>query len=80
MIIKKTNKALCTAIFLYFIMVADIFINSYIANKWFNGVPQIAPSFKFGFLVINPISVSVSFVIATLFLIIGLLVKRRALS
>ena len=75
---KKCNKAICTAIFFYIILVADILINSYIALRWFDGVPQINPSFRLGFLVVNPISVSVSFVIATLLFIIGLLMNRRA--
>lgn len=76
--VKKHNKAICTAIFFYIIMAADILINSYIALKWFDGVPQISPFIRLGILVVNPISVSVSFVIATIFLMIGLLLKRRA--
>lgn len=74
---KKINRAIGTAIFFYFMMAADILVNSFIAYNWFQGVPQINPSFKLGFLVVNPISVSISFAIATLFLIIGLLIKRR---
>lgn len=76
--VRKLNKALYTAIIFYIIMAADILINSYIALKWFDGVSQINPYFKLGILIVNPISVSISFIIATLFLIIGLLIKRRS--
>lgn len=71
------NKALCTSIVFYIIMAGDILINSYVALKWFDGVSQVNPAFKLGILVVNPISVSISFAIATLFLITGLLIKQR---
>lgn len=77
---SRMNKSLCISAALYFVMAGDILINSYIANKWFNGVSQVRPSFKVGPLVINPLSVSIVFMVATLFLMFGLWTRKRARS
>ena len=74
---RKMNKALCGAVVFYIFMAGDILLNSYVANKWFLGVPQIWPSIRLGFLVVNTISVPAAFVLGTIFLLTGLKLNKR---
>ncbi len=74
---KKMNKALYSAVVFYMFMAVDILLNSYVANKWFQGVPQIWPSIRLGYLVVNTISVPAAFMLGTIFLLTGLKINKR---
>lgn len=74
---RKMNKALYSAVVFYIFMAGDILLNSYVANKWFLGVPQIWPSIRLGVFVINTISVPAAFLLGTIFLLTGLKINKR---
>lgn len=73
---NKRIKEFYIAIVSYAFAISDVLVNTYIAQKWFGGVPQIRPSFLVGMWVVNPISVAIMLFVGTVFILLGLVRKK----
>ncbi|MDL2310758.1 hypothetical protein LJC13_02125 [Peptostreptococcaceae bacterium OttesenSCG-928-C18] len=74
---KKDSNSIIIGIVLYVIAISDIIINTLIAHFFNNGVPKISNSIIVGPLVINPISVFSALALGTIFVILGIISKKR---
>lgn len=73
----KHNQFMAASALFYAIMALDITINALAASAWFSGIPAVAAS---SFPVMNPLSVILSFTIATVCLLAGLITGKPSHS
>lgn len=73
----KHSKVLINGVVLYCIMILDILINTIIAHTTNDGASRITNAVMIGPIVFNPISVICVFVLGTIFISIGLILKKQ---
>lgn len=73
---KKKNGLLTVSAIFYIIFALDMIVNTVLAHFVNEGQPMVSPTVMLGPLVVNVISVPISFVVATILLIFAFLRVR----